>query len=153
MTALTLLPLPIITMGIFFILRFWHALGLLGFRDEVLRRDSSLFAADLVAICTGSAFIIGTIYGLNNDASSLLLCVVSVSGLPLFAHLYGRTNHATTWTATRIEALRTVAALRLISAAELAYALRVLDSLEGRAPLNTPADQPMAQQAMQEERT
>lgn len=41
MTALTLLPLPIIALGIFFILRFWHALDLLGFRDEVLRNRPS----------------------------------------------------------------------------------------------------------------
>jgi|GEM_PF-5807982 len=152
MTTLTLLPLPIIALGIFFILRFWHALDLLGFRGEVLRRDSSLATADLVAICTGSAFIVGTIYGLANDTSPLLLCAVSVGGLPLFAHLYGRTNHATTWAATRIEALRTVAALRLISAAELAYALRVLDSLERPEPLNTLAGQQRAQQAVREER-
>lgn len=152
MTALTLLPLPIIALGIFFILRFWHALDLLGFRDEVLRRDSSLATADLVAICTGSAFIVGTIYGIASDTPPLLLCAVSVGGLPLFAHLYARTNHATIWAATRIEALRTVAALRLISAAELAYALRVLDSLEKPEPLNSLAGQQTTQQVVREER-
>jgi hypothetical protein len=112
----------------------------------------SLITADLVAICTGCAVATGTIYGLANGSPPLLLLAVSVGGLSLFAHLFGRTNHATTWAATRVEALRTVAALRLISAAELTYALRVLDAMERPERQATEEGQQMPQQPLWEKR-
>ena len=154
MTTLTLLPLPIIALGIFFILRFWHALNLLGFRSEVLRRDSSLATADLVAVCTGSAFIVGDdLRTRQRHLAAPALRRFRWRPSIVRTHLYARTNHATTWAATRIEALRTVAALRLISAAELVTRFARSGLIgETRTTEHPGGPAKRAQQAVREER-
>lgn len=133
---ISLIQLPILAACYFLLLdmrRFWICIDRMGCLREVGRRAPALLHGDiLVASLTFLPFLIAAVdwFGIplpyqEGPVSPKLAAVLSVGclGGALLALRNSGNRFAGHWAGTRESALRTVAALRIIDAAELAYAL------------------------------
>ena len=136
---------PLIAVCFFILLamwRFWVCIDRMGFMREVSRRAPSLFHGDLVAaILAFMPFLLAVVdwTGIalpRQDAPLSPYAAVFISlgcllGCMFMLRQSGE-RFAGHWAGTRESALRTVAALRIIDAAELAHALDVAQQHEAR---------------------
>lgn len=123
--------------------RFWACINRMGFTKEVGRRAPSLVQGDLLAACFAiMPFLIAvvdwfgiTLPRLDAPAPPLLAAFMSVGflGASVFVLRESGERFAGHWAGTRESALRTVAALRIIEAAELAHALKYVQAREEQA--------------------
>ena len=125
-----------------FMRRWWQCIDRLGCTREVGRRAPSLVQGDIL----GAAFAIlpfviaaldwsGVVLpGQSSPTSSWMAALISLSCLGGCAFVLRNSSGriAGNWAGTRESALRTVAALRIIDAAELAHALGVLQQHESQ---------------------
>jgi len=135
--------IPILAICFFtlmFMRRWWQCIDRLGFTREVGRRAPSLVQGDIL----GAAFAIlpfviaaldwsGVVLpGQSSPTSSWMAALISLSCLGGCAFVLRNSGgrFAGNWAGTRESALRTVAALRIIDAAELAHALGVVGQHE-----------------------
>lgn len=125
---------------IMFVRRWWICIERLGFTREVTRRAPSLFHGDLIVVTLAiTPFLLAAI-----DWSGIILPRMEVpvspsiavfmtwacTGLALFLVINSGERIAGNWAGTRESALRTVAALRIIDAAELAQVLEVMQKYQ-----------------------
>lgn len=129
---------PVLVLCFFILLamwRFWACIGRMGFTREVGQRAPMMVHGDIVAaVLAIMPFLIAVaawsgvvLPGQEESLSSALGAVLSlgcVGGCFLVLRQSGE-RFAGHWAGTRESALRTVAALRIIEAAELAHALDV----------------------------
>lgn len=125
-----------------FMRRWWQCIDRLGFTREVGRRAPSLVQGDILAatfailpFLSAAVDWSGVVLpGQSVPTSSWMAVVLSLSCLGgcVFVLRDSDGRFAGSWAGTRESALRTVAALRIIDAAELAHALGVLQQHEGR---------------------
>jgi hypothetical protein len=122
---------PVIALCFFILLsmwRFWACIDRMGFTKEIGRRAPSMIQGDILAAVFASLpFLAAPIPPLLAALISLgclggCICMLSNSGERFAGH----------WAGARESAVRTVAALRIIDAAELARALDVLQQHEAR---------------------
>lgn len=126
-----LIAVLFVLIGLVPIWRFWQALALLGLKAEVQQRDQSILMADMLTVWAGLTTICTAVYfTFAKPAPFWLTSFATVAMLIGFVKLLGRTKHEATEAGAREEALRTVAKLQLIDAAQLAYALRVSQEYE-----------------------
>jgi len=137
--------IPILVI-VFFLLqsmwRFWACIGRMGFIREVGRRAPLMLQRDIVAAAFACMPIViavafwqdFTLPSQLGSLSPLLAAFLSLACLCACIFILGHSGERFSghWAGTRESALRTVAALRLIDAAELRHALRVLQSVEDR---------------------
>ena len=139
------LHLPIVVLCFFLLLamwRFWACIDRMGFTREVGKRAPSMIHGDiLAAVFAIMPFLIAAVDWLGvplprQPAPISPLLAVVLSGGCLGACVFILRNSgerfAGHWAGTRESALRTVAALRIIDAAELAHALNVAQQHEAR---------------------
>ncbi|MNK95306.1 hypothetical protein D3C87_1155370 [compost metagenome] len=134
--------LAICFLTLLFMRRWWQCIDRLGFTREVGRRAPSLVQGDILAATLAILpFLIAAVDwsgvvlpGQSVPTSSWMAVVLSLSCLGgcVFVLRDSDRRFAGSWAGTRESALRTVAALRIIDAAELAHALGVLQQHEGR---------------------
>lgn len=142
---ISLIQLPILAACSFLLVdmrRFWICIDRMGFLREVGRRAPALLHGDiLVASLTFLPFLIAAVDWLGiplpyqeGSFSPKLAAVLSVGclGGALLVLRDSGNRFAGHWAGTREGALRTVAALRIIDAAELAYALEFARQHEAR---------------------
>jgi hypothetical protein len=133
------LPLVITSfLVILAIWRFWYCINRMGFTKEVGRRAPSLVHGDILAFTLAAQPLVLSIVDwfqimLPNQSTplpSFLTVFLSISCLGGCAYILrnSRDRIAGHWAGTRESALRTVAALRIINAAELTYVLESLNS-------------------------
>lgn len=125
-----------------FMRRWWQCVDRLGFIREVGRRAPSLVHGDILAATFAILpFLIAAVDwsgvalpGQSGPTPSWMAAVISLSCLGgcVFVLRNSGGRFAGNWAGTRESALRTVAALRIIDAAELAHALGVLQQHESR---------------------
>lgn len=129
---------PLMAISFFILLamwRFWSCIDRMGFMLEVSRRSPSMLQIDIVAaILTIMPFLLAAVdwAGIilpRQDAPisphvSVILSLGCLLGCTFILRESGE-RFAGHWAGTRESALRTVAALRIIDAAELAHALKV----------------------------
>jgi len=123
-----------------FLWRFWVCIDRLGYTQEVARRAPSLRQNDHVAaIMCVMPFVMATAdwldFSLPHQEGPInsyvaVLCSAACIGIALFALRNSGERLAGSWAGTRESALRTVAALRIIDATELAHALDYLHACE-----------------------
>jgi len=133
-----------------FMRRWWQCIDRLGFTREVGRRAPSLVQGDILAAAFGILpFVIAALDwsgvvlpGQSGPTPSWMAAVISLSWLGgcVFVLRNSGARFAGNWAGTRESALRTVAALRIIDAAELAHSLGVLAQHE---------DQPVADRTVE----
>lgn len=137
---------PVLVICLFFLLlplwRFWVCIHRMGFTREVSRRAPLMPHTDLAAgILAFLPFVVAladwtavTLPGKEGPLSPYAALFVSVACLALSVFILNKTGEriAPHWAGARESALRTVAALRIISAAELAHALEVAQQHEAR---------------------
>lgn len=122
--------------------RFWRCIDRMGFTQEVGRRAPSLVQRDLLAtVFALLPFVIAAIDWLGitlprqtEPVSPYLAVFASLACLGgcVFVLNNSGERFSGTLVGTRESALRTIAMLRIISAAELAHALRYLEAHEKR---------------------
>lgn len=135
---ITYLHMPIMAIAFFILLatwRFWSCINRMGFMKEVSRRAQWMFQGDLIAsILALMPFMLAlvdwagvTLPHHSSPAASYVTVFVSLGCLLgcMFILRQSGERFAGHWAGTRESALRTVAALRIIDAAELAHALDV----------------------------
>ena len=125
---------------IMFIRRWWICINRLGFTREVTRRAPGLTHGDLISVASAiTAFLIAavdwsgiTLPRMEAPVSPGIAVFMSwaCTGISAFLVINSGERIAGNWAGTRESAIRTVAALRIIDAAELAHALRVLEENE-----------------------
>lgn len=143
------LHLPIVVLCGFLLLamwRFWTCIDRMGFTREVSKRAPSMINGDILA--AGFAivpFLIAAVDWLGVPlprqpvpVSPLLAVVLSGGclGVCVFILWHSGERFAGHWAGTRESALRTVAALRIIDAAELAHAMNYVQAHEVRSMRN-----------------
>ena len=120
-----------------FMRRWWLCIDRMGFSREVGRRAPSLLAATLAIV----PFLVAAVdwFGITLPRQSApiapgMAAFISVACLGGCVFVLRNTGERFVghWAGTRESALRTVAALRIIDAAELAHALDVLQQHEAR---------------------
>ena len=129
---------PLMAISFFILLamwRFWSCIDRMGFMLEVSRRSPSMLQIDIVAaILTIMPFLLAAVdwAGIvlprqDTPISSHVSVFMSLGCLLgcLFILRESGERFAGHWAGTRESALRTVAALRIIDAAELAHALKI----------------------------
>jgi hypothetical protein len=126
--------------------RFWSCIGRMGFTREIGRRAPTLVQRDiLAAVLAAVPFVLATVDWLGitlprqEEALSPLVAAfgsLACIGGAIFTLQHSGDRFAGHWAGSREGALRTVAALRIIDAAELAYALRVLEENEAHLRQN-----------------
>lgn len=137
------LHLPIVVLCFFLLLamwRFWACIDRMGFTREVGKRAPSMIHGDiLAAVFAIMPFLIAAVDWLGvplprQPAPISPLLAVVFSGGCLGACMFILRNSgerfAGHWAGTRESALRTVAALRIIDAAQLAHALDVMQRFQ-----------------------
>lgn len=142
---ITYLHVPIMAISFFILLavwRFWSCINRMGFAKEVGRRAPWMLQGDLVAsTLVLIPFMLAVVdwAGLavslrSSSAVSYITVFLSVGCLLGCTFIWQQSGErfAGHWAGTRESALRTVAALRIIDAAELAYALEVARQHEVR---------------------
>lgn len=127
---------------IMFVRRWWICIKRLGFTREVTRRAPMLFHGDMFAVaCAITPFLFAaidwsgiTLPRMEDPLSPGIAVLMSgiCTSIALLCVLNSGERIAGSWAGTRESALRTIAALRIIDAAELAHALGVLQQYEGR---------------------
>lgn len=135
--------LPIIVVCFFllmFMRRWWLCVDRLGFVKEVGRRAPSLVQRDILAatlalmpFALAAADWLGiTLPGQSAPVPSMLAVIMSFAcvGGCIFILKDTGERFAGNWAGTRESVLRTIAALRIIDAAELAYALQYVQERE-----------------------
>lgn len=135
---------------IMFVRRWWICIKRLGFTREVTRRAPMLFHRDMLAVvCAITPFLFAaidwsgiTLPRMEDPLSPGIAVLMSgiCTSIALLCVLNSGERIAGSWAGTRESALRTVAALRIIDAAELAHALGVLGQHE---------DQPVADRTIE----
>lgn len=123
-----------------FMRRWWQCVDRLGFTREIGRRAPSLVQGDILAATFAILpFLIAAVDwsgvvlpGQSSPTPSWMAAVISLSCLSgcVFVLRNSGGRFAGNWAGTRESALRTVAALRIIDAAELAHALGVVGQHE-----------------------
>lgn len=118
--------------------RFWYCIDRMGFSKEVGRRAPSLIHGDILAATfAAQPFVLAIVdwfqLMLPNQLAPLpafLTVFLSIACLGSCAYILrnSRDRIAGHWAGTRESALRTIAALRIINAAELTYALDSLNT-------------------------
>jgi hypothetical protein len=135
--------LPTIALCFFvlmFMRRWWLCVDRMGYTKEVCRRAPSLVQRDILAatfalmpfaLAAADWFSI-TLPGQAAPIPSMLAVIMSLGcvGGVIFILKNTGDRFAGNWAGTRESALRTVAALRIIDAAELAYALQYIQERE-----------------------
>ncbi|MBY4796674.1 hypothetical protein [Burkholderia multivorans] len=134
---------PLVAICFFILLamwRFWSCIDRMGFMREVSRRAPSMLHGDLVAgILAFMPFLLAlidwtgiTLPRQDGPISPYVAVFLSLGCLLgcMFTLRQSGERFAGHWAGTRESALRTVAALRIIDAAELAHALSVLHQHE-----------------------
>ncbi|QXI14978.1 hypothetical protein [Pseudomonas hamedanensis] len=125
-----------------FMRRWWLYIDRMGFSREVGRRAPSLVQGDILAATLAIVpFLVAAVdwFGITLPRQSApiapgmaaLISVVCLSGCVFVLRNSGQ-RFAGHWAGTRESALRTVVALRIIDASELAHALDVLQQHEAR---------------------
>lgn len=142
---ITYFHLPLMAFAAFtllFLWRFWVCIDRLGFTQEVARRAPALRTNDHVTVimCVmpflmAAADWLG--FSLPHQQEPInsyvaVLCSAACIGVAMFMLRNSGERLAGNWAGTRESALRTVAALRIIDAAELAHALEVCRQHESR---------------------
>ena len=140
------LHLPIVVLCFFLLLamwRFWACIDRMGFTREVGKRAPSMIHGDiLAAVFAIMPFLMAAVDWLGvplprQPAPISPLLAVVLSGGCLGACVFILRNSgerfAGHWAGTRESALRTVAALRIIDAAELAHAMNYVQAHETHA--------------------
>lgn len=132
--------LAICFLTLMFMRRWWQCIDRLGFTREVGRRAPSLVQGDILAAAFAILpFMIAALDwsgvvlpGQSSPTPSWVAAFISLSSLGgcLFVLRNSSGRIAGNWAGTRESALRTVAALRIIDAAELAHAFGVVGQLE-----------------------
>ncbi|EKQ5083701.1 hypothetical protein P5Q52_004529 [Salmonella enterica] len=136
---------PLVALCFFILLamwRFWSCIDRMGFMREVSRRAPSMLHGDLVAgILAFMPFLLALVDwagitlprqdGPISPYASVFLSLGCLLGCMFMLRQSGE-RFAGHWAGTRESALRTVAALRIIDAAELAHALNVAQQHEAR---------------------
>lgn len=137
--------LPIVALCSFILIaiwRLWVCIGRLGFMREVSRRASSMFQGHLLAaVFTIMPLLIAAVAwsgitlphqtGPMNAYFAVLMSAACLGGCLLL--LKNDMEYlALSWAGSRVGALRVVAMLRIIDAAELAYALRYIQEHENQ---------------------
>lgn len=135
--------LPIVALCTFILLaiwRLWACIDRLGFMSEVSRRAPSIFQGHLLAaVLAIMPFLIATVswFGITlphqtAPVNAYLAALMSVACLGGCLLLLKNTVEylALSWAGSRVDALRVVAMLRIIDAAELAYALQYVQKHE-----------------------
>jgi hypothetical protein len=130
---------PLMIVSVFVVLeiwRFWYCIERLGFIKEVGRRAPGLIHGDILAVTFAAMpFVLAItdwfqVIPPNQTLPLLPVMTVFMSIACLGGCLYVLRNSKGRivghWAGTREAALRTVAALQIIDAAELAYALNVI---------------------------
>jgi len=118
--------------------RFWYCIDRMGFTKEVGRRAPSLIHGDILAVTfAAQPFVLAIVDWFqiilpeqSVPLPSFLMVILSITCLGACAYLLRNSSEriAGHWAGTRESALRTVAALRIINAAELTYALDSINS-------------------------
>lgn len=118
--------------------RFWYCINHLGFTREVGCRAPSLIHGDILAVTfAAQPFVLAIVdwfqIMLPNQSvplPSFLTVILSIACLGGCAYALRNSQDriAGHWAGTKESALRTVAALRIINAAELTYALESINS-------------------------
>lgn len=137
------LHLPIVVLCVFLLLamwRFWACIDRLGFTREVGKRAPSMVHGDiLAAVFAIMPVLIAAVDWLGiplprqpAPIAPLLSVVLSGGclGACVFILRHSGERFAGHWAGTRESALRTVAALRIIDAAELAHAMNYVQAHE-----------------------
>lgn len=137
------LHFPIVALCFFLLLaiwRFWACIDRMGFTREVGKRAPSMIYGDiLAAVFAIMPFLIAAVDWLGvplprqSEVISPLLAVVlsgGCLGACVFILRHSGERFAGHWAGTRESALRTVAALRIIDAAELAHAMNYVQAHE-----------------------
>ena len=135
--------LPIVVMCFFllmFMRRWWLCIDRMGYAKEVGRRAPSLVQRDILAatfammpfVLAAADWFSITLPGQSTPVPSMLAVVMSLAcvGSCLFILKNTGERFAGSWAGTRESALRTIAALRIIDAAELAHALQYVQARE-----------------------
>lgn len=135
--------LPIVALCTFILIaiwRLWACIDRLGFMREVSRRAPAMFQGHLLAaVFAIMPFLIATVdwFGITlphqaAPINSTLAVFISMACLGSCALLLKNTGErlALSWAGSREGALRVVATLRIIDAAELAYALQYVQERE-----------------------
>lgn len=131
--------LPIIAMCFFllmFMRRWWLCIDRMGYTKEVGRRAPSLMQRDILAATFALiTFVLAAVDwlgvslpGQSAPTSPIVMATLSIAcaGISIFILKNTGERFAGSWAGTRESALRTIAALRIIDAAELAYALQYI---------------------------
>lgn len=137
---------PVLVLCIFILLsmrRFWICIDRLGFTREVCRRDPSLVQRDILsATFAVMPFLVAAVDWLGislprlaDPISPYAAAFISIACLSCCVFILRNSGErfAGHWAGTRESALRTVAALRILDAAELAHALDYLQAHEAKA--------------------
>ena len=131
---------PLIIFGVCFLLlpmwRFWTCIDRMGFMREVGRRAPTLLGGDIVAtIFAFMPILLAAADWLDSSISPNVAAFLSVLCLVASVLILNRSGERITphWAGARESALRTVAALRIIDAAELAHALKYVQTREEQA--------------------
>lgn len=140
---ITYIHAPLMALCFFILLsmwRFWVCIDRLGFTREVSRRAPSMMQGDMVAASLAAMpFLIAAVdwFGITLPRQSAPIpsyaaALISLSCLSgcIFILRNSGDRFAGHWTGTRESALRTVAALRILDAAELNHALSYLQTHE-----------------------
>ena len=131
---------PLIILGVCFLLlpmwRFWTFIDRMGFMREVGRRAPTLLVGDIVAaIFAFMPVVLAVADWLDSPILPIVAAFSSVLCLVASVFILNRSGERITphWAGARESALRTVAALRIIDAAELAHALKYVQAREEQA--------------------
>ena len=131
---------PLIIIGFFFLLlplgRFWSCIDRMGFMREVGQRAPTLLGGDIVAaIFAFMPILLAAADWLDSPISPTVAAFLSVLCLIASVSILNRSGERIRphWAGARESALRTVAALRIIDAAELAHALKYVQEREEQA--------------------
>lgn len=138
-----LLPLFLAGMILLGVYRFWVAVDRLGLRRELMWRDGGLVQLHTGIVAVGVVLAGYCCYAIAAPAFEVGHWTQDVIAALLTALLVGFAKHArleVAWFRVRELVFRTVAMHQLITAAELAHALRVSDEYEAAQRAGRPYD-------------
>jgi len=134
---ISLIYLPLLVICFFTLIalyRFWTCIDRMGFTREVSRRAPLLLQGDMIAFCASLApFFLAaidlldvTLPGQLEPVPSGIAAFLSLASLGLCFYMLRSAGERITpnWEGSRESAIRTLAALRIIDATELAYAIK-----------------------------
>jgi hypothetical protein len=137
MNLITYFHVPLIILGVCGLLlpmwRFWTCIDRMGFMREVAQRAPTLLAVDIVAaIFAFMPVVMAAADWLDSSMSSTVTAFISVLCISASVFILNQSGERISprWAGARESALRTVAALRIIDAAELAHALQYVQARE-----------------------